>query len=83
MTITLPDDIQQRAGLTERELLVELACRLFDTDRVSKGEAMRVCGLGRTELENELHRRGLARYHASLQDYEADLRSQQLPEQRG
>ena len=77
MTINIPDDILKRAGLTERELLIELACRLFDAEKLGKGEAAQLCGLGRTDFENELHRRGLARYHASLEDYEMDLRGQQ------
>jgi hypothetical protein len=32
--------------------------------------------LGRTEFENELYQRGLARYHATLEGYEMDLRSE-------
>ena len=77
MTINIPDDILERTGLTEREVLVELACRLFDMDKIAKGEALHLCGLGQTEFENELHRRGLARYHATLEDYESDVRSEQ------
>jgi predicted HTH domain antitoxin len=76
MTIDIPDDILKRAGLTERDVLIELACRLFDADRLGKGEASYLCGLGTTEFENELYRRGLARFHATLEDYEMDIGEQ-------
>jgi hypothetical protein len=34
MTITIPDDILRDAGLTEREALIELACRLYDAEKI-------------------------------------------------
>lgn len=72
MTITIPDDLLQRAGVTEQDVLVEVACRLFDSERLSKAEASRLCGLDRPAFENELHKRRLALFHTSLEDYELD-----------
>jgi predicted HTH domain antitoxin len=72
MTITIPDDILKRAGVTERDILVELACRLFDAEKLSKAEASALCGLDRPGFENELYKRRLPLFHTSLEDYEID-----------
>ncbi|HYE60687.1 MAG TPA: UPF0175 family protein [Phycisphaerales bacterium] len=72
MTINVPDDILKQAGVTERDLLIELACRLFDAEKLVKADAARLCGLDRPAFENELHKRRLPLYHTSLEDYELD-----------
>ena len=64
----------KRAGLTEREVLIELACWLFDSEKLGKGLAARLCGLKRIEFEEELRKRKLAVYHTSLEAYEEDMR---------
>lgn len=82
MSLNIPDDILKEAGLTEGDALIELACVLFDKGRLGKGAAARLCGLDRTGLEAELHRRGLAVYRTTLEDYEQDRRSQGTPPAR-
>ena len=72
MNIFIPDDILNEAGLTESDALIEFACRLFDAGRLSKGGGARLAGLDRTTFEAELHKRGLAVYRATLEDYELD-----------
>ncbi len=72
MCLHIPDDILKSAGLTEREALVEIACRLFDAEKLAKSDAARLCGLERVEFEEELYNRGLAVYHTSLEEYEMD-----------
>jgi predicted HTH domain antitoxin len=75
MTISIPDDILREAGLSESDALVELACRLFDAGRLAKESAARLCGLDRVAFERELHRRNLAVYRTTLEDYEQDRQS--------
>jgi predicted HTH domain antitoxin len=75
MTINIPDDILKRAGVTERELLIELACRLFDAEKLGKGEAAALCGLDRPAFEDELDKRGLAMYHMTDEDWEIEQRA--------
>lgn len=75
MTFHIPDDILKEAGLSEREALLEFACRLFDAGKLSKSAASRLCALDRPAFEAELHKRGLAVYRTSLADYEQDRRS--------
>ncbi len=73
MTLNIPEGILEQAGLTEREVLIELACRLFDAEKLGKGLAARMCGLKRIEFEEELRKRKLAVYHTSLEEYEREM----------
>ncbi|HYE63738.1 MAG TPA: UPF0175 family protein [Phycisphaerales bacterium] len=75
MTITIPDEVLKSSGLTEREVLLELACRLFDIDRLTKHEAASMCGLDRPSFEDELFKRGLAVYHMTDEDWEIEQRA--------
>ena len=72
MTLPLPDGFLQRTGLTERDLLIELACRLFDGERIGKGQATALCGLSRVDFEAELYRRNLDVYHMTEKDWEIE-----------
>jgi predicted HTH domain antitoxin len=49
-TIQIPDDVLQQAGIDEREALCELACRLFDTGKLSLFFAAKLAGLSRARL---------------------------------
>jgi predicted HTH domain antitoxin len=75
MCLLVPDDILRQAGITDREALTELACRLFDSQRLDKTAAARLCSLSRPDFEEELHKRGLAVYRTTAADYEQDRRS--------
>lgn len=72
MTITIPDAILKQAGLTERDALIEFACRLYDADRLDLNAAARLAGLGRPALEQELLARGIALHRPTLKDVEQD-----------
>jgi predicted HTH domain antitoxin len=69
--LTIPDDILQAAGLTERECLVELAVHLYAERRVTIAQALRLSGLTRSELEEELARRDISLY--SVDDLRRDV----------
>ncbi|MBY0261658.1 MAG: UPF0175 family protein, partial [Phycisphaerales bacterium] len=72
MCLLIPDDILKQAGLSEREALIEIACRLFDAERLEFNDAMRLAGLERVGFEAELRARGLAVTHYTQEDYEMD-----------
>lgn len=74
LSFDVPDEVLERTGLTEREARIELACRLFDAQRISKGEATRLCGLSRTEFEQELARRDLPVIRYTQEMWEQDER---------
>ena len=73
MILSIPDDILKQAGLTERDALIELACRLFDADKLDFNTAARLPGLARVEFERELLARSLPIVHYSAEDYQQDL----------
>ena len=72
MTLTIPDDILKQAGLTEREALVEFACRLFDAGRLGLSVSARLAGLERVQMEIELRKRGIAVWRPTVEDVAGD-----------
>ncbi len=79
MTITVPDDVLEQAGLSERDALIEFACRLFDAEKLDLFAGARMASLSRDEFESELHKRGIAIYRPTLADVADDeLALQQL-----
>jgi len=68
LTINLPDDVLRQAGLNEREVLTEVACRLFDAERLDLFAAARLAGLPRGEFETELRARQIPIYRPTLED---------------
>ena len=62
MPIIISDETLKQAGLSEREALVEIACRLFDADKLNLWPAAKLAGMSRGEFESELMSRGIATY---------------------
>ena len=75
MPLQIPDEILRQAGLTEREALVEFACRLFDAEKLTLWQAAQMAGLSRVQLEKELRQRGIAIYRPTLEDFAQDLKA--------
>jgi len=59
MPLVIPDDVLDQAGLSEREALVEFACRMFDAGLLPKPAATRLLGVTRDEFDEELRKRKL------------------------
>jgi predicted HTH domain antitoxin len=75
MTIEIPDDIAEMNGLTEREFLVEIACRLYAAQKLSRPTARRLCNLSQGEFENELIKRDIPVYQITDEAGFADIRA--------
>lgn len=73
MHLTIPDDVLQQAGLTERNALTEFACRLFDAGKLTLPTASKLAGLSRDEFQGELHARNIAVFRPSVQDFRDDM----------
>jgi len=73
MPVTIPDDVLRQAGLTERDALIEIACRLFDAGKLSLPAAAKLAGLSRADLEIELSQRSIPAYRPTVQDFLDDL----------
>ena len=77
MPVVIPDDVLRSAGLTEREALIEVACRLFQAGRLSLPKAGKFAGLSRVQMEQELHRRGIPAYVYTEEMLDQDLKTQE------
>jgi predicted HTH domain antitoxin len=59
MPIVIPNELLTEAGLSEREALLEIACRLYDAGKLTMSQATRWAGVTRMELESALLQRAL------------------------
>ena len=75
MTLHLPDDIVRQSGLTDDQLRVELACRLFDGGRLALWPAAQLAGLSRIEFESELRKRSIPLHRPTPEDLQNDLQT--------
>jgi predicted HTH domain antitoxin len=75
MPVVIPDEVLQKAGLSEREALIEIACRLFDIEKLYLFDAAQLAGLSRGEMETELAKRNIPIYRPTLEDLMEDLKS--------
>lgn len=73
MTLTIPDEALEESGMSERDLLVELACRLYDAGKLSKRHARRMVEMTRDEFNAELLNRGLPVIHYTAEDLEREM----------
>ena len=73
MSLTIPDFVLESAGLSEREWTVEIACRLFDSGRITKAAATKWLGLNRSEFEEELFKRKIPLYRLTADDLQQDV----------
>lgn len=72
MTISIPDTITQRVGLTEEEILLRIAVELFREERITLGQASEIANLHQAEFQKELARRQIP-IHYGIEELEADL----------
>jgi predicted HTH domain antitoxin len=82
MPVVIPDEVVQQTRLSERELLIEIACRLFDLEKLDLWPAAKLAGLTRTEMEDELMRRQIPVYRPTVADLQQDLANLERFEER-
>jgi len=73
MPLTLSDDILKKAGMSAEEARVEIACRLFDAEKLALWPAAQLAEMTRVEFEEELHRRRIPIYRPTLDDLKTEL----------
>ena len=73
MPLVISDEVLQQAHLTEREALIEFACRLFDAGRLTLGHAGRIVGLSEREMEDEIAKRDIPRYRYTEEMFKDDM----------
>ena len=72
MSLLIPDDLLKAAGLSEREMAVEIAILLYQQERVSRGTAARFASLDRFDLQQVMALRGVP-LNFDVHDLEDDL----------
>jgi predicted HTH domain antitoxin len=75
MPLVITDEQLQAMDLDERTARIEIACRLFDGDRLSLPAAAKFAGLSCPAMEGELRRRGMAVYRPTVDDLHQDVES--------
>ena len=73
MTVNIPTELAAAAGKTEREVLIDMACRLYDGGKMDMWPAARSVGLTRDEFQQELHNRGLPIFRYTEEHLRQDL----------
>lgn len=73
MPLVISDEQLRDMKMDERDAKIEIACRLFDAERLSLPAAARFAGLSRAAMEGELRRRQIALYRPTLEDLRQDL----------
>ena len=79
MPVIISDATLKQAGLTEREALVEIACRLFDAGKLQLWPAAQLAGLSRSEFESALMSRGIAVHRVDEQYLKHELEMSSRP----
>ena len=73
MPVVISDEVLEKAGLTEQEARMELACRLFDIGKLALWPAAQLAGMSRVEFEGTLMSREIPIYRPTLEDLEHDV----------
>jgi predicted HTH domain antitoxin len=73
MIVTLPDDVLEGTGLTEMELVRELALTLFQSERLTLGQAARLCYIPQLDFQRLLASRRIP-VHYGQEEMLQDLR---------
>ena len=73
MPLSITDEMLQQAGLSEDEARIEIACRLFDADRLTLHQAACWAGLDRFGMESVLMDRRIPVYRFTEEDLAIEL----------
>jgi predicted HTH domain antitoxin len=72
MQLVMGPELTARAGLSESELLVELAVLLYERDKLTLGHAARLAGMDKWAFNDLLAEREIP-MHYDLKEWEQDL----------
>lgn len=75
MSLVIPDDILLESGSSDHEALIEIACRLYDAEKLPLWPAARLCGLDRMAFIKELQKRQIPVFRPSVEEVEDDIKT--------
>jgi predicted HTH domain antitoxin len=73
MPVIIPDETLQKAGLSERDALIEIACYLFDKEKLHLWPAAQLAGMTRDEFLSELKNRNIPAFRPTMEDIMHDI----------
>lgn len=74
MDLVIRDEILKKAEITADELLIEIAVHLYDTERLSMGQAKNLAQLDLISFQKELSKRNVYIKY-DIEDLETDLKN--------
>lgn len=74
MSLVIPDDILQATGLSEAELMQELAIVLFQKEKLTLGQASQLAQMSQIQFQHLLASRQIP-VHYDVAELEADLQT--------
>lgn len=74
MALIISDKVLEQAKVSADDLLVDLACYLYEKKRLSTGQARALVGLNQIAFQQELAARGID-IHYTEEDLEKDLKN--------
>ena len=77
MALIITDETLSNAKISADELLIELACYLYDKKRMSMGQARHLAGLNQISFQKELAKRDI-QIHYSEEDLQKDLNNLEI-----
>jgi predicted HTH domain antitoxin len=75
MPLTISDDVLQQSGMSEAEARIEIACRLFDAQKLDLWHAAQWAGMSRVAFERELTSRKIPIYRYTVDDIDREVQS--------
>ena len=72
MNLSISEDTLKKADISANELLIEISVYLYDTERLSFGQAKALCGLNYIDFQKELAKRNIYLKY-DVEDLEKDL----------
>ena len=74
MAIVISDEVLNKVELSGNELLIELACFLYKTKRLSGGKARKLADLSQIQFQQELSKREID-LHYTREDLDLDMKN--------
>ncbi|MEL4896879.1 UPF0175 family protein [Crocosphaera sp. Alani8] len=74
MSLLISDEILNSVGLSDQELLVEIAIMLFQKERVSLGKASKIAKMNYVEFQELLATQNIP-IHYNIEEFDQDVKT--------
>lgn len=74
MAVVISDQVLRKVDLSGSELLIELACFLYEKKKLSSGKARKLANLSQIDFQKELSKRDVD-LHYTKEDLDLDMKN--------